>query len=177
MTSKRFASSIAIFVALAVVAGVLPAFAQSRSVADVGQVLIPSVALGVAVITKDGDGIGGLSKSLAVAMATTHILKATIDAERPNGGKHSFPSGHTTAAFTGASFLWRRYGWKAGLPAIAGATLVASSRVDTRDHHLRDVIAGAGIGMASAMIFTDRRVSVAPIIARGGGGVMVSVGN
>ena len=150
-------------------------FAQPRPVADIGQVVIPVVALATAAILKDKEGIGDLAKSLVVAMAATYGLKYAVDAERPNGGSHSFPSAHTAAAFTGATFMWRRYNRKLGFPAIVAATLVVSSRVDTQDHRVVDVVVGAGIAVASVFAFTSRRVDIAPVALRRGGGILVSL--
>jgi len=83
----RTINLVAVAVVIAVLVGT-PAFAQPRLVADVGQIALPVAALTVAAVLKDGDGVGDLAKSLVMAMAITHGLKATIDAERPNGGKH-----------------------------------------------------------------------------------------
>lgn len=81
--------------------------------------------------------------------AATYGLKYSIDAERPNGGSESFPSGHTASAFMGAEFIRKQYGWGWGLPAYATAGWVGYSRVESNNHYWRDVIAGALIGIAS----------------------------
>src|SRR5690349_3992866 len=39
------------------------------------------------------------------AFVITEGLKYAINERRPNGGLHSFPSGHTSIAFTGAEFI------------------------------------------------------------------------
>lgn len=84
----------------------------------------------------------------------THGLKRTIDKERPNGGRHSFPSGHTSAAFQGASFIHKRYGAKYAIPAYVGATFVGYSRIQADKHDMTDVLAGAAIGTLSSWYFT-----------------------
>ena len=58
-----------------------------------------------------------------------HSLKRITNKERPNGGDYSFPSGHTSAAFTGAGFIEKRYGLKVGIPAYILASYVGWSRV------------------------------------------------
>ena len=131
----------------------------------------------LAAVHDDGDGVIDLVQSLSVALAATHGLKLIVDAERPNGGGGSFPSGHTTGAFGSATHIWKRYGWKLGAPAAVAATMVATSRVDTRDHYVRDVVAGAAIGTVSAMLLTSSRVKFAPVALRGGGGIFVSFSN
>jgi membrane-associated phospholipid phosphatase len=42
------------------------------------------------------------------------------------------------------------------LPLYAAAGFVAYSRVESREHHPRDVIAGAAIGVGSSFLFTRR---------------------
>jgi len=99
-----------------------------------------------------------LAKSLALCFATTQILKHTVKKNRPDGSEdtNAFPSGHTALAFEGATFLFRRYGWKYGLPAYAVASFVGYSRVDGYGHHhdYWDVLGGAVIGFGSAYLFT-----------------------
>jgi len=56
-------------------------------------------------------------KTMGTSLVVTHSLKRIINKQRPNGGDYSFPSGHTSAAFTGAAFIEKRYGYKAGIPA------------------------------------------------------------
>ena len=48
----------------------------------------------------------------------------------------------------------KRYGWQYGIPAYAAALFVAYSRVEARQHHTHDVIAGAAIGIGSSYLFT-----------------------
>lgn len=80
---------------------------------------------------------------------TTYTLKYAIDARRPNGGRQSFPSGHTSAAFMGAEFIRKQYGPWWGAPAYAAASWVGYTRLDAHQHYWRDVLAGAAIGIAS----------------------------
>ncbi len=100
--------------------------AQPRVVADAGQYSLPAMALLIAAVHDDGDGVIDLMQSLSVALAATWSLKVIVDAKRPNGGGRSFPSAHTTVAFASATHIWKRYGWKWGAPAAVAATTVAS---------------------------------------------------
>ena len=78
-------------------------------------------------------------------------LKAVVKEERPgNSGHHSFPSGHTTIAFTGAELLRQEYGNTLGWAGYAVASAEAFLRVYNNKHWLGDVLAGAGIGILSA---------------------------
>src|ERR1043166_9233979 len=90
----------------------------------------------------------------ASPLGFTYGLKYAVSETRPNGGSHSFPSGHTSISFCSAEFVRKRYGWEYGIPAYALASLVAYSRVEAGEHYPHDVIAGAGIGIASSLIFT-----------------------
>jgi membrane-associated phospholipid phosphatase len=110
---------------------------------DLVQIALPLTAWGVSHFSGDNEGFYQFTKSFAATMVATQLLKHTIDATRPNGGSHSFPSGHTSASFSGASFLHRRYGLKYGIPAYVAATFVGWSRVESDAHYPRDVVAGA----------------------------------
>lgn len=79
----------------------------------------------------------------------TYTLKYSVDAQRPNGGGQSFPSGHTSVAFAGAEFIRKEYGWWWGVPSYLAASYVGWSRVETKNHWTRDVLAGAAIGIFS----------------------------
>ena len=105
-------------------------------------------------LKRDFEGTKQLSYSFATTMAATYALKYSINAERPNGKSLSMPSGHTAAAFAGAGFIQRRYGWGYGLPAYALASYVGWSRVNSHQHHVGDVMVGATLGVLSNIVFT-----------------------
>lgn len=122
---------------------------------DVFACLLPATAGGLTLGYRDGKGTLQFAESTALALGSTLALKYTIREERPNGdGHHSFPSAHSSVSFSSAEFLRMRYGWEYGIPAYAVATFVAFSRVRAKQHYLRDVIAGAAIGVASSCLFT-----------------------
>jgi hypothetical protein len=83
----------------------------------------------------------------------TSNLKRVTHVERPQGNSFdSFPSQHTSAAFSAARFLDREYGGQSAWYRVGGytvATGVALMRVSKDNHWLSDVLAGAGIGMLS----------------------------
>ena len=122
---------------------------------DILQLVLPGAAATMTFIRRDLDGAIQLGESEALTLGVTYGLKYTVNEKRPNGGNHSFPSGHTSASFSAAEFLLGRYGWEYGIPAYALASFVGYSRVESREHYTRDVIAGAGVGILSSYLFTE----------------------
>ena len=76
----------------------------------------------------------------------TRALKLVVDRKRPDGGGHSFPSGHTSATFATAGVLGAHFGWKVAVPAYAIAGFVGWARVRDDQHWATDVAAGATLG-------------------------------
>lgn len=137
-----------------VAAGIARAGDSIETAGDVLFLALPAVAGGAAISHGDSDGAVMFGKSAAVTLGATYALKQTVDERRPNGGVHSFPSGHASVSFASAEFLRSRYGRDYGIPAYAAAFFVAYSRVESRNHYVHDVIAGAAIGIASSRFFT-----------------------
>jgi len=133
---------------------------------DVLQLALPAAAWGLTVQRGDSRGRGMLYRSFASTLAATYALKYTVHAPRPESqATNAFPSGHTAAAFSGASFIQRRYGWSLGTPAYALAGFVGYSRVRADAHYVRDVVAGAGLATALSYIFTDPEADGARVTA------------
>lgn len=123
---------------------------------DVMRFALPAVALGITAAKRDKDGALQLAATAVPTFGLTYGLKALVHEQRPDhSGDDSFPSGHTSSAFLGASYLHYRYGWEYGLPAYALATLVAASRVEADKHHVHDVLASVLIANVSAYFLTD----------------------
>jgi membrane-associated phospholipid phosphatase len=128
--------------------------------------LLPLAGIATATIKHDRQGQIQFLKSLATNAVLTGGLKASIDKRRPDGDCcDSFPSGHTSFAFMGASFLHKRYGRKYAIPVYAAASFVAYSRVVSDRHYVEDVVAGAAIGYLSSYFFTTKYkgVTVSPV--------------
>ena len=101
--------------------------------------------------------------SLVVSSGVTYILKHSVSELRPDhSDRHSFPSGHTTVAFSGATVLHHEYGHLSPWVSIGGyavATLTGADRVWRNRHHWHDVAAGAAIGILGtelSYLATDR---------------------
>lgn len=104
--------------------------------------------------------------ALAVNTIITQGLKYSINRERPyekypllinpydkkEQGK-SFPSGHTSTAFSLAASIAIEYPkWYVVVPAYAYATSVGYSRLYLGEHYPSDVLTGAALGVGSAYL-------------------------
>jgi membrane-associated phospholipid phosphatase len=145
--------------ALALVCCAAPANAKDNieKAGDILQVAIPAAGLAGTLFHETGwDGTLEFGESLAVSQTIAEVLKRATHERRPNGSCcKSFPSGHTTAAFMGASFIHARYGLEYALPAYVAATFVGYSRVESKKHYVHDVLAGAALGSLSSFYFTQ----------------------
>ena len=138
-----------------------------------------AAALGVPAVKADWQGDVMALGSIAAAGGTTFALKELVHERRPDrSDDRSFPSGHTSVSFAAAATLEKRYGWQIGLPAFAVASFVGLARVEASKHYVHDVLAGAGIGMASGLLLTrthDATVRLTPWSAHRGGGINVAL--
>ena len=143
---------------------------------DVLALSIPVIAYGGTFCQHDDEGRWQFYQSFFTNAAVTFGLKYTVDEKRPNGKKHSFPSGHTSASFQGAAFVHKRYGLEYALPMYLGAAFVGYSRVESDNHHPVDVLAGAVIGTLSSFYFTTPRgdLMVTPSAENGVYGITIS---
>jgi membrane-associated phospholipid phosphatase len=107
----------------------------------------------------------------------TSGLKGATQVTRPDGTERSFPSGHTSFAFTGATALFLEYKDDDKILAFSGfvfSTVTGFLRITNNRHWISDVIAGAGIGMLSSTLvwytnplkswdpFKKKKISVYP---------------
>jgi membrane-associated phospholipid phosphatase len=141
-----------------------------KTAGDVLQFAIPAAAFAVSAFKGDEEGEAQWARNTTASFLATQALKAAFNStswgERPNGGKGSFPSGHTAFAASGAAFLTERYGWQYGILAWAATGYVAYSRVDEHEHHWRDVAAGAALsyGISKLFVTPEEATHLAPII-------------
>ena len=109
-------------------------------------------AVGVKGRNNFGNRTAIVIKSLILNDIMVSGLKKIVNEERPNGGEHSFPSGHTSVAFAMAQFMHHEYGDKSvwfSIGAYSCATTVGLMRIAKNAQWISDVVAGAGFGMLS----------------------------
>ncbi len=100
--------------------------------------------------------------ALALSSGLTYGLKSVVDEKRPDGGKHSLPSGHCSLAFASAAILDREFGYLSPWVTVGGYTFATATqflRYQHNRHWINDTFMGAGIGMMStnlAYFITDQ---------------------
>ena len=136
----------------------IDARSQIRRAGDVLQIALPATALCMTYAYDDIDGRNSFYKSFATTSLATLFLKQITKKKRPDGSNNlSFPSGHTSAAFSGASFIFDRYGIMYGIPSYLAAAFVGYSRVHAKKHYWEDVIAGASLAIINNYIFSKKK--------------------
>ena len=124
---------------------------------DIIQITLPATAFTSQLfLDKEDSEAITFVKSMGASFIVTHTIKRVVNKERPNGGDFSFPSGHTSAAFTGAAFIDYKYGLKYGLPAYIFAAFVGWSRVYAKKHDYIDVLGGIIVGVGCVELFTSK---------------------
>lgn len=124
---------------------------------DILQLAIPAVAFGSTLIWNDDNTkpTWQFIKAYGSGFILQQALKHIVLEKRPDGADYySFPSGHTTSAFSGAAFIQQRYGWKYGIPSYILASYVGYTRVQAQKHYPWDVLGGAVIGIGTSYLFT-----------------------
>jgi membrane-associated phospholipid phosphatase len=132
-----------------------------------GRLSVDDYLIYVPLVTDIGLSLGGVrsrhnitDKALIYVLATSinallvYPAKYLIGRERPDKSNLvSFPSGHSSNAFVGATYFWNEY--QDIHPVLAGtgfanALVTGLFRIYNDKHWASDVICGAGIGILSA---------------------------
>jgi len=126
---------------------------------------IPVIMGAVALIEKDDDMLKSalyIGVSVGAGGVLTQVLKYSINRPRPYATYKdltpyafetslSFPSGHTSLAFSTATALCLKYPkWYIIAPSMLWACSVGYSRMNLGVHYPSDVLAGAIVGAGSA---------------------------
>jgi hypothetical protein len=136
-------------------------------------------------------GLDGISASIIASGLILQPLKYGIGRSRPSdnqgtynfqpfSGKDSFPSGHSTEAFTLATVIAEHYDslWiKFGSYGIA--SMVGYARLNNNSHWASDVVAGAAIGTFVGHVVVHfnqnhRNLSLQPIVGPNMQGALIS---
>ena len=116
------------------------------------------VLLGGAVGLTTGDTryLEVAAEATVFTAAETQFLKFAVNRRRPNGsGNDSFPSGHSSFTFCGATLLARWWaqehdGSPLGYLLYLPASYVGITRLEGERHYLSDIAFGAALGMLTA---------------------------
>jgi membrane-associated phospholipid phosphatase len=109
-------------------------------------------AMGVKAKNHWFDQTKNLTLSIIITDFITFKIKKYFPKTRPygSGNPDSFPSAHTSSAFTNATVLYQEFKDSSPMLAYSGygfATATGALRIMNNAHWLSDILAGAGIGM------------------------------
>jgi membrane-associated phospholipid phosphatase len=124
-------------------------------------VVTPTLALGKTIYENDTAGIPYYLLNFVVVNLGTALLQHYIPEKRPsNNNWDSFPSGHASAAFSGASYVHFRYSLGEARWLYVLASFVAFSRVYSGCHHVQDVVASAGFSYLSGLLLVKHKLNI-----------------
>ncbi len=128
---------------------------------------VPIIIYSLGMIENDGkikEKAIFIGETFLVNAIVTTAMKYSFKRDRPfvtypeldkqsNGGSYSFPSGHTSSAFSTATSVSIMYPkWYVIAPSFVWASCVGYSRMHLGVHYPSDVLAGAIIGSGSAFL-------------------------
>jgi membrane-associated phospholipid phosphatase len=133
-----------------------------RSIEGLGDVLtitLPAYALGLAYSEEGWQGMRQFVTAYGLTAIAAETTRKAVKEPRPNGlsgGGGGFPSGHTSSAFSAATFIHKRYGIRQAAVPYALATFTGYSRVQSSWHYPHQVLAGAAIGSGLTWLLVSR---------------------
>lgn len=146
-----------------------------EGIGDLTRVINPLTGAGLAYYYGDKQGFYQLIKTVGFDILLVEAMKIGLNnvyvghkrlGLRPNGGDKNFPSGHTSAAFSGAWFIYKRYGFKQAVLPLTAAAFTGYSRLYVKKHDIPAVITGALVGILSAELFVNKRFSISTSITK-----------
>lgn len=103
---------------------------------------------------KHKNSLWNTAKYMAISQLATAVIvqsvKRITNLPRPYGGAYTFPSGHTSQSFVGATVQYHEfkdYNIAFAYLGYAFSTAVGVMRVTNDRHWVPDVVVGAGLGM------------------------------
>lgn len=139
-----------------------------------GRHLNTVLPLATAIVLRDVKGLTQIGAISVVGMVATHGPKRLLDnvevsgtrlGQRPNGGNHNMPSGHSALASAGAYFTVRRYSPGLGVIVWPVMVLTMHARCMLDAHTVSATIAGALIGIMVAALFAQPCIRFEHMIA------------
>ena len=134
---------------------------------DLSVSLSPLALAGGAFLLFDNQAHHGEARDAFAGIALTGletlVLKKALNEQRPHGGGGSFPSGHTSLAFSMATAL-SEYHPKYQLLAYGTAAAIGAARVEVGAHYWHDVVAGGALGYFTTKYFMrhHRGLTISP---------------
>jgi hypothetical protein len=152
---------------------------MSRSLTDFGNSFgtryLNVFIAGIQMIWDRSNGLAHIEGLIGTTVMAVSLKKA-IHRTRPNGeNEDSFPSGHTSAAFTSSGSLSYAYGLKAAIPAYSITALTFLARLQDNKHWLSDVVVATSIGVFWARASGIHHHYLTPIFFNDGGGVQFTL--
>ena len=124
---------------------------------DLTQIMVPVYAFGMTINEQGWEGAKRFAYSFGAMQLSVIGLKKVVKEQRPDGsGNNSFPSGHTAGAFSGATFIHKRYGLKRAVVPYLLAGFTGYSRIYAEKHYWHDVIAGAALSGFFTWVLVDK---------------------
>lgn len=131
---------------------------------------------GIQMLWDPSNGLAHIEGLLGTTVMVV-AMKNGIHRTRPNGdGEDSFPSGHTSAAFSSSGSLSYAYGMRAAIPAYLLTSLTFLARLEDNKHWFSDLVVATSIGIFWGRASGIHHHYLSPIILKEGGGIHFSMG-
>lgn len=132
----------------------------TQEIEDIGtafQFIVPTIA-GTRALYDNNESFNQFLKHFLVLNGVTHLMKFLIDEKRPSSDRYeSFPSGHTAAAFGGATFVHFRYSFNEAKYLYLMSIFTGFSRLYANKHHAQDVLTSIVLSFLTSYVFVNKK--------------------
>lgn len=152
----------------------------------------PLIPLAISIGIEDYEGAMQLALGTVASQVSVEVIKFGFHTAHTRGASVAFakrpccdeyrgmPSGHSAGAFSAASFVYYRYGFRQSLPLIGIGVVTAASRIHAKKHSFAQVLIGGAISWGFAWLFTSpykpKNVIITPEVGEDSlGGDMVGI--